>query len=114
MPTKKGFNSIGQLVQFCLSSNEDPTQDQVKEALFYVRQVIALIIGIVAGFYNLTGIATIIGFVMIQMGFAYYYTYRFLQADEEKIEVTEIYLEGFPVSFGEFMLSWILVYTATQ
>lgn len=59
----------------------------------------------------LTGIVTILGFVVASYLVFYVYVYRFLQVDEEVIEAVEVFKEAFMLSFFSFLLGWILSYT---
>ena len=119
MPQKKeGFSSPTEFLAFALSTSDDASPEQIKTALFFVRQVVSLILGIGAGVLHLQGIVAILAFVLLSMGFSYYYVFKYkevsiigIQVDEDKIENTEVYTEGLAVSVGEFLLTWILVHT---
>ncbi|CAD8161896.1 unnamed protein product [Paramecium octaurelia] len=112
MPLKKeGFQSVGEFLSFSLSTDDQATPDQIKTALFFVRQIVSVLLGLTAGFLHLQGILTILGFLFLSMGFSYYYVFKYKQIDEDRIENTEIYTEGLGASIGEFLLTWTLIHT---
>lgn len=74
--------SARELLQKALSRESDPNKEELKDILHVAKQIFGLIFGVVAGQLGLTGITTIIGFVVVGYLFFYGYVFRFLQVNE--------------------------------
>lgn len=77
------------------------------------KQILGLVLGLIAGLLHLTGFPVILGFLVISYGAAYIYSFKFLQVDEETVEAIDVFKEGFMLSAMVFLLSWTLSYSFT-
>ena len=86
-------------------------KDEVLDAVYWFRQVLALFMGIVWGILGLTGFVGIGSFVALNSIAAYAIAnktgYDF-DPDESLLSVKE----GFMTTFATFLVSWIVTYTA--
>lgn len=79
--------------------------------MFYARQLLGLVCGVVAGSLGLTGIVVLIGFAALNAAISYFYSYSYLQVDSDKVESSELLMEGLVISVMNFLVSWIVTYT---
>uniref|UniRef100_A0ABI8AEH7 RAB5 interacting factor n=1 Tax=Felis catus TaxID=9685 RepID=A0ABI8AEH7_FELCA len=97
--TRTGFCSLG--------------QDEFLDVIYWFRQIIAVVLGVIWGVLPLRGFLGIAGFCLINAGVLYLYFSNYLQIDEEEYGGTwELTKEGFMTSFALFMVIWIIFYTA--
>lgn len=73
--------------------------------MFWCRQLIALAVGLGAGFLALTGIYVIIGFFIALFLVSYLYYSKMLNINEEDFGANELFMEGVGNAFGLFMVS---------
>jgi hypothetical protein len=73
--------------------------------VFWCRQLIALAVGLGAGFLALTGIYVIIGFFIALFLVSYLYYSKMLNINEEDFGANELFMEGVGNAFGLFMVS---------
>ncbi|KAF3860569.1 hypothetical protein F7725_000824 [Dissostichus mawsoni] len=93
------------LQQYCSLGGED--------VIYWLRQIIAIILGVIWGVAPLKGFLAIAIFCIINAGILYVYFSSFQQVDEEEYGGTwELTKEGFMTSFALFMVVWIIFYTA--
>ena len=59
-------------------------KDEIYDIIFWFRQIIGLIIGLVAGILGLTGFLVIVFFIIAVFGGSYFYLTKFLQIDEDE------------------------------
>ena len=67
--------------------------------------------GIIFGVYGLNGIFVFIGFMALNLAFIYVYSFKFMEIDENKLELNDLYTESLMISVMNFILAWILSYT---
>lgn len=88
-------------------------KDDVLDMVYWWRQVLAVIMGLVWGILGLTGFLGIISFAILNSIAAYAIAnntgYDF-DPDENFLSVKE----GFMTTFATFVVSWIVTYTATH
>uniref|UniRef100_A0A5F5PY60 RAB5 interacting factor n=1 Tax=Equus caballus TaxID=9796 RepID=A0A5F5PY60_HORSE len=97
--TRTGFCNLG--------------QDEFLDVIYWFRQIIAVVLGVIWGVLPLRGFLGIAGFCLINAGVLYLYFSNYLQIDEEEYGGTwELTKEGFMTSFALFMVIWIIFYTA--
>ncbi|XP_003391599.1 PREDICTED: uncharacterized protein C20orf24 homolog [Amphimedon queenslandica] len=90
-------------------------KDDLLDVVYWVRQVISLIVGLMWGTIPLTGVVGIVLYLMITCGFVYFYcTFYQGVSDEELGGAWELLKEGFMTSLAIFFVSWILSFTAFQ
>uniref|UniRef100_A0A8B9ZV38 RAB5 interacting factor n=1 Tax=Anas zonorhyncha TaxID=75864 RepID=A0A8B9ZV38_9AVES len=82
-------------------------QDEFLDVIYWFRQIIAVILGIIWGVVPLKGFVGIAIFCLINAGVLYLYFSSFQQIDEEEYGGTwELTKEGFMTSFALFLVSW--------
>jgi len=88
-------------------------KEEFLDVIYWFRQILAILLGIVWGIVPLKGIIGIGLFCLINAAVVYVYFTSFQQIDDEDyggpFELTK---EGFMSSFALFMVLWILVYSA--
>ncbi|XP_074409505.1 GEL complex subunit OPTI isoform X2 [Zonotrichia albicollis] len=88
-------------------------EDEFLDVIYWFRQIIAVILGIIWGVVPLKGFVGIAVFCLINAGVLYLYFSSFQQIDEEEYGGTwELTKEGFMTSFALFLVVWIIFYTA--
>lgn len=88
-------------------------KDEVLDAVYWFRQVLALVMGLIWGYLGLTGIISIIAFAIINSiaayGLANNTGYDF-DPDESYASVKE----GFMTTFATFLVTWIVTYSSVH
>nr|XP_045741674.1 GEL complex subunit OPTI isoform X1 [Mirounga angustirostris] len=80
-------------------------QDEFLDVIYWFRQIIAVVLGVIWGVLPLRGFLGIAGFCLINAGVLYLYFSNYLQIDEEEYGGTwELTKEGFMTSFALFMV----------
>ncbi|XP_053549160.1 respirasome Complex Assembly Factor 1 [Bombina bombina] len=93
------------------SSWED--KDEFLDVIYWIRQILAIILGVIWGVVPLKGFVGIAIFCLINAGVLYLYFSSFQQIDEEEYGGTwELTKEGFMTSFALFLVVWVIFYTA--
>ncbi|XP_038606383.1 respirasome Complex Assembly Factor 1 [Tachyglossus aculeatus] len=88
-------------------------KDEFLDVIYWFRQIIAVILGVIWGVVPLKGFIGIAIFCLINAGILYLYFSSFQQIDEEEYGGTwELTKEGFMTSFALFLVVWIIFYTA--
>jgi len=89
-----------------------PDKDEFLDVLYWLRQIVAIIIGIGWGFLPLKGIIGIALFCMVNTAFVYIYACWFQEVDEDDYGGNwEFAKEGFMTTMAGFLVTWIIVYT---
>ncbi|TKC48309.1 hypothetical protein EI555_014551, partial [Monodon monoceros] len=79
-------------------------KDEFLDVIYWFRQIIAVVLGVIWGVLPLRGFLGIAGFCLINAGVLYLYFSNYLQIDEEEYGGTwELTKEGFMTSFALFM-----------
>ncbi|XP_059626596.1 uncharacterized protein LOC132269427 [Cornus florida] len=87
-------------------------KDQLGDVLHWIRQVLALVCGLLCGAIPLVGGIWIVAFLMISSGIIYGYYAVILKIDEEEFGGHGALLqEGLFASITLFLLAWILIYS---
>ncbi|KAM4692421.1 GEL complex subunit OPTI [Rhinophrynus dorsalis] len=88
-------------------------KDEFLDVIYWIRQILAIILGVIWGIVPLKGFIGIAIFCVINAGVLYLYFSSFQQIDEEEYGGTwELTKEGFVTSFALFMVVWVIFYTA--
>ncbi|CAM9488945.1 GEL complex subunit OPTI [Lampetra fluviatilis] len=88
-------------------------KDEFLDVIYWIRQIIGLVLGVVWGVVPLKGIVAILLFCVINAGLLYLYFSNFQKVDEEEYGGTwELTKEGFMTSFSLFLVVWAIFYTA--
>jgi len=73
--------------------------------MFWHRQVLGLVGGLVAGLLQLEGMFVIIGYFVIMFGVSNMYAYKMLNASDDDFKNNELMMEGLGNSGGLFFVS---------
>ncbi|KPP75051.1 hypothetical protein Z043_105730 [Scleropages formosus] len=88
-------------------------KEEFLDVIYWFRQIIAVILGVILGIVPLTGFLGISTFCAVNAVVLYLYFNNFQQIDEEEYGGTwELTKEGFMTSFALFLVTWIIFYTA--
>lgn len=88
-------------------------KDDVLDTVYWFRQVLAIIMGIIWGFLGFTGVLGIASFAVLNSIAAYAIANRTgydFDPDEYYLSVKE----GFMTTLATFLVTWIVTYTATH
>ncbi|ESO05025.1 hypothetical protein HELRODRAFT_78375 [Helobdella robusta] len=115
-PSEKSTNdcSIKSTLIKAFKSNSDwPDKDEFLDVIYWIRQVVGLLLGIVWGIFPLKGFIGIILFLAVNIALIYFYVNTIQKVDEDDYGGTsEIIKEGLMTSFATFVVTWIIVYSA--
>ncbi|CAG2161323.1 unnamed protein product [Oppiella nova] len=84
-------------------------KDQFLDVIYWGRQLLAILMGLIWGYLGLTGILGLSSFVISNSIAVYIYSINF---NVENDDVMQDVKEGFMTSFASFLVSWILIYSA--
>ncbi|KAG8565314.1 hypothetical protein GDO81_012801 [Engystomops pustulosus] len=88
-------------------------KDEFLDVIYWMRQILAIVLGVIWGIVPLKGFVGIAIFCLINAGVLYLYFSSFQQIDEEEYGGTwELTKEGFMTSFALFLVVWVIFYTA--
>ncbi|CAI5464637.1 unnamed protein product [Closterium sp. Yama58-4] len=110
MATKK--QSQSGLLLSLLKPDVAEDQDAFKDVLYWMRQVLAVLFGLVWGIAPITGGIGIIGFLVLSTALVMGYYTLVVKVDADELGGHGALLqEGLFNSFGVFLLVWILLFT---
>ncbi|XP_065204285.1 GEL complex subunit OPTI [Planococcus citri] len=90
-------------------------KDEFLDVIYWSRQIIGIVAGIVWGLIPLKGFFGIALFVAVNAGLLYLYFTNFQKIDEEEYGGSwELTKEGFMSSFAGFLVMWIIIYTGVH
>ncbi|GAB6031410.1 Uncharacterized protein rab5if [Chamberlinius hualienensis] len=88
-----------------------PDKDEFLDVIYWLRQLLGVILGILWGIAPLKGFLAIALFCLINAGVVYVYCSSYQKIDDEEFGgIWEITKEGFMTSFAGFMVTWIIFY----
>ncbi|KAF7282260.1 hypothetical protein GWI33_002981 [Rhynchophorus ferrugineus] len=94
------------------ANSEWPDKEEFLDVIYWARQVIGIILGIVWGIVPLKGFLGLALFAIINAGVIYFYFSNFQNVDEEEYDgAWELTKEGFMTSFAGFLVTWIIIYS---
>ncbi|XP_060521034.1 GEL complex subunit OPTI [Cylas formicarius] len=94
------------------SNSEWPDKEEFLDVIYWARQVIGIILGIVWGLIPLKGFLGLVLFVTLNAAIIYVYFSSFQNVDEEDYGgAWELTKEGFMTSFAGFLVTWIIIYS---
>nr|GEW69807.1 Rab5-interacting protein [Tanacetum cinerariifolium]GEW86864.1 Rab5-interacting protein [Tanacetum cinerariifolium] len=113
---EKQHQNGAHLSPFKLAKLLDPEaswdKDQLGDVLHWIRQIVALVCGLLWGAVPLVGGIWIVAFLLISSGIIYGYYALILKVDEEEFGGHGPLLqEGLFASITLFLLAWTLVYS---
>ncbi|MFH4979175.1 hypothetical protein AB6A40_005884 [Gnathostoma spinigerum] len=98
-----------------VGGSEWPDKDELLDVLYWGKQIIALVIGVVWGMIPLHGFLAIMLYVAISTIVGQFYVTSFQKVDEDAVGgFWELAKEGFGSAFATFMVSWIGIYSAVH
>lgn len=87
-------------------------QDQILDLLYWVRQVDAVVLGVVLGAAGVEGFMGFIGYIIFVTCLPLIYLNKFLRTNDEMHGGVKAFLmEGSMPSLGLFVLIWTLAYS---
>ncbi|XP_055607730.1 GEL complex subunit OPTI [Uranotaenia lowii] len=90
-------------------------KDEFLDVIYWSRQVLGILIGVVMGLIPLKGFVALALFALVNSGVVYLYSNNFQKIDEEVYGgMWEVIKEGFMTSFACFLVTWIIFYTGTH
>lgn len=90
-------------------------KDEFLDVIYWFRQILAILLGIIWGILPLKGILAIGFFAAVNAGVLYVYFTSYQKVDEEDYGGPwELTKEGFMTSFALFLVVWIVVYSAVH
>ncbi|KAK9502607.1 hypothetical protein O3M35_011345 [Rhynocoris fuscipes] len=94
------------------SNSKWDDKDEFLDVIYWGRQVLGIIVGIVWGLIPLKGFVALILFALVNAGLVYLYFSSFQCIDEEEYGgAWELTKEGFMTSFAGFLVTWIIIYS---
>ncbi|GFR65084.1 rab5 interacting protein [Elysia marginata] len=88
-------------------------KDEFLDVIYWMRQIMGLVLGLVWGFIPLKGFVGLALFFLVNVAIVYLYYSSFQRVDEEEYGgASEILKEGLMTSFSSFLVSWIILYSA--
>jgi len=92
--------------------SEWPDKEEFLDVIYWLRQVLGLILGLVWGTFAFQGAAGLVIFAALNAGILYVYFSAFQGVDEEEFGgAWELTKEGFMTSAATFLVIWIILYT---
>jgi hypothetical protein len=87
------------------SNSEWPDKEEFLDVIYWFRQALGIIIGLVWGLIPLKGFIALLLFVLVNAGLIYLYFTNFQHVDEEEYGGSwELTKEGFMTSFAGFLV----------
>tara|TARA_E500000178_G_C16426647_1_gene489664 strand:- start:73 stop:459 length:387 start_codon:yes stop_codon:yes gene_type:complete len=117
MPTssKKEKISVGEIIQKALTRGENwnkTTFEKFPQVLFWLRIVIAFILGLSWAFVKLEGQLGLISYAAASSLIVFLYYNTFLEVDVQDFGQFALISEGFMPALAIFVLTWSIFYTA--
>lgn len=87
-------------------------KEEFLDVIYWGRQLLGVIVGVVWGLIPLKGFLALLLFVLVNAGIVYIYFSSFQCVDEEEYGgAWELTKEGFMTSFAGFLVTWIIIYS---
>lgn len=107
-----GSNLSSTLSKALSSRSTWPDKEEFLDVIYWFRQIVGVILGLLWGVLAIQGIVGIVLFAAINASLLYLYFSGYQSVDEEEYGgVWELTKEGFVTSFASFLVTWIIVYT---
>ncbi|XP_021186719.2 GEL complex subunit OPTI [Helicoverpa armigera] len=95
-----------------IANAEWPDKEEFLDVIYWMRQAMGIVLGLVWGLLPLKGFLGLLLFVIVNAAVIYFYVNNFQNIDEEEYGgMWEITKEGFMTSFAGFLVTWIIIYT---
>jgi len=114
-PTVESGSKVSTLWKKSMTVNSEwENKDDLLDVIYWLRQVFAIINGIAWGLLPVQGLFGIALFLAINCLIVYIYTSKYQKVDEDDFGgIQELLKEGLFTAFAVFVVSWVMVYTAT-
>eukprot|EP00270_Netrium_digitus_P009073 TRINITY_DN2753_c0_g1_i3.p1 TRINITY_DN2753_c0_g1~~TRINITY_DN2753_c0_g1_i3.p1 ORF type:complete len:129 (-),score=20.65 TRINITY_DN2753_c0_g1_i3:338-724(-) len=110
--TRASDSKVGFNWRKLVDRDHDWDRDELGDVLHWMRQIEALICGLIWGLIPLTGGLWFAAFMALNLGSVFLYYNQLLCIDEEDFGGHSVLMqEGMLSSVGLFMLVWILIYS---
>ncbi|KAF2883985.1 hypothetical protein ILUMI_22183 [Ignelater luminosus] len=110
--TSKTSGSISVWHKAFTTNSEWPDKDEFLDVIYWARQALGIILGIIWGLVPLKGFLGLLLFALVNAGIIYLYFSNFQNVDEEEFGgAWELTKEGFMTSFAGFLVTWIIIYS---
>eukprot|EP01137_Pigoraptor_chileana_P036608 Opistho-2@32512 len=87
-------------------------KDELLDVLYWIRQIISVILGVIWGIVPLTGAFGLVSYCALSSAVVYGHFSAVLGLDEEEFGgAWDLIKEGFMPGFALFLVSWITVYS---
>ncbi|KAK6632784.1 hypothetical protein RUM43_013555 [Polyplax serrata] len=111
-PSGKSTSTDSMWKRAITANSEWPDKDEFLDVIYWSRQVIGILVGIVWGLIPLKGFVALLLFALVNAGLIYVYFSSFQSIDEEEYGgAWELTKEGFMTSFAGFLVTWIIIYS---
>lgn len=108
---KTGGN-LSVLTKALTSKSEWPDKDEFLDVIYWARQALGIILGVIWALIPLKGFVGLLFFALVNAGVIYVYFSSFQGVDEEEYGgAWELTKEGFMTSFAGFLVTWIIIYS---
>lgn len=109
----KSINVIESVWSRAFKANSEwPDKEEFLDVIYWARQALGIIVGILWGLIPLKGFMALLLFVVVNAGVIYVYFTSFQSIDEEEYGgAWELTKEGFMTSFAGFLVTWIIIYS---
>nr|CAG4642239.1 EOG090X0M4M [Eurycercus lamellatus] len=98
--------------RMCSKNSEWPDKDEFLDVIYWARQILGIILGVIWGIFCVQGFMGLSLFGIVNAGLLYIYFSSFQSVDEEEYGgAWELTKEGFMTSFAGFLVTWIIVYS---
>jgi len=88
-------------------------KDEFLDVIYWIRQILGVLIGVVWGVIPMKGLVGIILFMAVNLAVVYIYFSMYQRVDEEEFGgISEILKEGLMTSLATFFVTWIILYSA--
>ena len=106
-------SSSSSILSRALTSNSEwPEKEDFLDVLYWFKQILGVVLGLVFGVSGFTGAFALGAFGALNAGLGYAYCTGFQGVDEEEFGgAWELTKEGFMTSFAGFLVTWIIMYS---
>ena len=104
------MSNQGSLLRKSFNSEAEFTKEEIFDILFYIKQIIGILLGVAIAFAGIMGLSGLIAFAIASSLLTYLYVVKFLGVDEEVVPTRDILKEHFMNAFFPFLLVWTLIY----
>ncbi|KAF8781850.1 GEL complex subunit OPTI-like [Argiope bruennichi] len=100
------------LVRMITPCSSWPIKDEFLDVIYWTRQILAVLFGIIWGIIPIQGIIGIALYCLLNIVIFYSYSTNFQHVDDEEFGgIWELLKEGFMTAFACFLVTWIVVYS---